>query len=312
MQKNHKIKMEAEELLNKLALKAQTSRYFVNPFFEDSKLAAKYVTEEWILQQIKLLAEQISQRKISSDEYQKGPYVGPSGIAYSLLRVTQMNKNLDFTKQTKNILETQSKISSTSSNKSKYLTGRAGFYLIKFLANLIDVDNFKRKIGKLLEYVIDETEDNEILNGRAGFLAGFLMLRSEDRKKIISDDQIRQVLAAMLEAGREAELVHWCHGATGVLQMLLAAHLVFGEEKYLEAAKRCGNLIWKKGILAKGPGICHGIAGSGYGLLLLYRFTKEEEWLNKAKTFGKKQEFQIVHGVYLKGGQALYVFWLIY
>ncbi|CAK5072687.1 unnamed protein product [Meloidogyne enterolobii] len=86
--------------------------------------------------------------------------------------------------------------------------------------------------------------------------------------------------------GKEAELVHWCHGATGVLQMLLAAHLVFEEEKYLEAAKCCGNLIWKKGILAKGPGICHGIAGSGYGLLLLYRFTKEEEWLNKAKTFG--------------------------
>lgn len=311
MQKNQQFKMEAEELLNKLALEAQTSRYFVNPFFEDSKLAAKYVTEEWILQQIKLLAEQISQRKISSDEYQKeGPYVGPSGIAYSLLRVTQINKNLDFTNQTKNILETQSKFSSNSSNKSKYLNGRAGFYLIRFLANLIDLDNFKRKIGKLIDYVIYETEDNEILNGRAGFLAGFLMLRNEDREKIISDDQIRQVLNAMLEAGRtystehdsdanlmyewhekeylgaahglagilqiflsywnfldskakkdvkqtvewflgiqlkdgnfpsntnkigkEAELVHWCHGATGVLQMLIAANLVFDEEKYLE------------------------------------------------------------------------------
>uniref|UniRef100_A0A915MPK4 Uncharacterized protein n=1 Tax=Meloidogyne javanica TaxID=6303 RepID=A0A915MPK4_MELJA len=69
------------------------------------------------------------------------------------------------------------KISSTSSNKSKYLNGRAGFYLIRFLANLIDLDNFKRKIGKLIDYVIYETEDNEILNGRAGFLAGFLMLR---------------------------------------------------------------------------------------------------------------------------------------
>jgi len=45
------------------------------------------------------------------------------------------------------------------------------------LANLIDLDNFKRKIGKLIDYVIYETEDNEILNGRAGFLAGFLMLR---------------------------------------------------------------------------------------------------------------------------------------
>ncbi|KAF7635445.1 hypothetical protein Mgra_00005122 [Meloidogyne graminicola] len=85
--------------------------------------------------------------------------------------------------------------------------------------------------------------------------------------------------------GKEAELVHWCHGATGALHMLISAHLIFGKEKYLEAAKRCAKLIWLKGILIKGPGICHGVAGSGYGFLLLYRHTKEEEWLDKAKAF---------------------------
>uniref|UniRef100_A0A1I8BNM2 DUF5683 domain-containing protein n=1 Tax=Meloidogyne hapla TaxID=6305 RepID=A0A1I8BNM2_MELHA len=175
-QNKNQLKLEAEELSNKIKLQAHSSRYFVNPFFDDSKLAAKLVTEEWILEHVKLLAEQISKRKISSEEYkQEGPYVGLSGIAYVLLLLTEANKGLDYTKEINNILEKQSKFS--TSNKSKYLTGRFGFYLIKFLANLIDTDYFKRKVNKLVEYLIDENVDNEILNGRAGFLAGFLMLR---------------------------------------------------------------------------------------------------------------------------------------
>ena len=57
------------------------------------------------------------------------------------------------------------------------------------------------------------------------------------------------------------ELVHWCHGAPGVIYVLAKAFLVWKDEKYLSAAVRCGELIWKKGLLKKGPGLCHGIAG---------------------------------------------------
>lgn len=60
---------------------------------------------------------------------------------------------------------------------------------------------------------------------------------------------------------QEDELVHWCHGAPGVVYLLAKAYLTWKDEKYLQAAKRCAELTWQKGLLRKGPGICHGVAG---------------------------------------------------
>lgn len=67
------------------------------------------------------------------------------------------------------------------------------------------------------------------------------------------------------------ELIHWCHGAGGVVHLLAKAYLHWRDERYLQACKQCSDLIWQFGLLRKGPGICHGIAGSGYAHLLLYR-----------------------------------------
>jgi hypothetical protein len=53
----------------------------------------------------------------------------------------------------------------------------------------------------------------------------------------------------------------------------------------MQAAKRCAQLIWHKGLLRKGPGICHGVAGNGYAFLLLYRHTRDMAYLEKAKMF---------------------------
>ena len=72
----------------------------------------------------------------------------------------------------------------------------------------------------------------------------------------------------------EEELVHWCHGAPGTVYLLARAWLTWREEKYLAALRRAGDLCWEKGLLRKGPGICHGVAGTGYVFLLLYRLTK--------------------------------------
>jgi hypothetical protein len=43
------------------------------------------------------------------------------------------------------------------------------------------------------------------------------------------------------------ELIHWCHGAGGVIYLFAKAYLHFKDEKYLEACKKCGDLIWEKG-----------------------------------------------------------------
>ncbi|XP_070568983.1 lanC-like protein 3 [Ptychodera flava] len=93
----------------------------------------------------------------------------------------------------------------------------------------------------------------------------------------------------------EHELVHWCHGAPGVVYMMAKAYLTWKEEKYLQACLRCGQLTWQKGLLRKGPGICHGIAGSGYVFLLLYRLTGDPKHLHRALQFAEfiyTEEFQ--------------------
>ncbi|KAG5850929.1 hypothetical protein ANANG_G00087600 [Anguilla anguilla] len=82
-------------------------------------------------------------------------------------------------------------------------------------------------------------------------------------------------------------LVHWCHGAPGVVHMLIMAHKVFKEEKYLKDAVDCGEVIWQRGLLRKGYGICHGTAGNGYAFLALYQQTQEKKYLYRACKFAE-------------------------
>ncbi|XP_055349436.1 LOW QUALITY PROTEIN: lanC-like protein 3 homolog [Paramacrobiotus metropolitanus] len=83
-----------------------------------------------------------------------------------------------------------------------------------------------------------------------------------------------------------SELVQWCHGAAGVIYSLAKAYLFWKEDKYLNACKKCrADILWKKGLLKKGPGLCHGISGSGYAFLLIYRITEDAEYLYRANCF---------------------------
>ena len=73
--------------------------------------------------------------------------------------------------------------------------------------------------------------------------------------------------------GREKDkLVHWCHGAPGHVLLLTKAHAVFGEQRYLRRVETiCDNVIYPRGLLKKGVGLCHGISGNAYCFLAVYR-----------------------------------------
>ncbi|ESO83348.1 hypothetical protein LOTGIDRAFT_179770 [Lottia gigantea] len=88
-----------------------------------------------------------------------------------------------------------------------------------------------------------------------------------------------------LENKSSDKLVHWCHGAPGWIHMFLKAHELFGEKVYLQKAKQCSEVIWLRGLLKKGYGLCHGIAGNAYGFLSMYRTTGEEKHLYHAYMF---------------------------
>jgi Lanthionine synthetase C-like protein len=72
--------------------------------------------------------------------------------------------------------------------------------------------------------------------------------------------------------------VQWCHGAPGIVAAL-------GDSMDLALALAGGELTWRAGPLAKGPGICHGTAGNAYAFLVLHRRTGDELWLDRARAF---------------------------
>jgi lantibiotic modifying enzyme len=82
--------------------------------------------------------------------------------------------------------------------------------------------------------------------------------------------------------GSGLDLFHWCHGAPGILPTLCRAYEVFGDERYLDAARRAADAVWSFGLLRKGLGVCHGIAGSALSLLAMYRTTGNERYRYRA------------------------------
>jgi hypothetical protein len=78
--------------------------------------------------------------------------------------------------------------------------------------------------------------------------------------------------------GDEPSRVQWCHGAPGIVATigdLLPEELLLGG----------AETTWRTGPLEKGPGLCHGTAGNGYALLRTYELTRDEKWLERARSF---------------------------
>jgi len=90
-----------------------------------------------------------------------------------------------------------------------------------------------------------------------------------------------------LGSGSEDRLVHWCHGAPGWVQLFCLAHSVYGDRKYLDAGRDCGRVVWERGLLRKGYGLCHGAAGNGYTFISLYKHTNDARYLHYALKFAE-------------------------
>lgn len=57
-------------------------------------------------------------------------------------------------------------------------------------------------------------------------------------------------------------------------------------DRYLDTAKRSSEVVWKRGLLTKGNGICHGVAGNGYAFLCLKSADATDgQHLNRARGF---------------------------
>eukprot|EP00927_Polykrikos_kofoidii_P031676 TRINITY_DN27199_c0_g1_i1.p1 TRINITY_DN27199_c0_g1~~TRINITY_DN27199_c0_g1_i1.p1 ORF type:complete len:421 (+),score=59.20 TRINITY_DN27199_c0_g1_i1:147-1409(+) len=88
------------------------------------------------------------------------------------------------------------------------------------------------------------------------------------------------------EGNSKDRCVHWCHGATGLVPLLVKMAEVYNEQRYLMMALETGQIVWRRGLLStKGLGLCHGTPGNGYALLVCYRATGDRLWLRRAQHF---------------------------
>ncbi len=102
-------------------------------------------------------------------------------------------------------------------------------------------------------------------------------------------------------------LMQWCHGAPGIVTALADFPLRRSAEvdALLLAA---GQAIWQAGPLTKGPGLCHGTAGSAAALLTLYRRSGDTLWLDRARALAMHAAAQCEQARALHG-QGRYSVW---
>jgi lantibiotic modifying enzyme len=83
----------------------------------------------------------------------------------------------------------------------------------------------------------------------------------------------------------------WCHGAPGMVAAL--ACVAPGDDEHTALLVAGGELTWSAGPLRKGPGLCHGTAGSGLAFLQLLLRTGDERWLDRARRFAMHAVAQV-------------------
>jgi Lanthionine synthetase C-like protein len=85
--------------------------------------------------------------------------------------------------------------------------------------------------------------------------------------------------------------IQWCHGAPGIVSSL--AGFALDDSEHDRLLRAGGELTWRAGPLAKGPGLCHGTAGNGYAFLALLERTGDELWLERARAFAMHAAAQV-------------------
>ncbi|XP_012275203.1 lanC-like protein 2 [Orussus abietinus] len=155
----------------------------------------------------------------------------------------------------------------------------------------------KNKSKSILMY---EWHDKEYLGGAHG-LSGILYVLLQARE-YLNQDQLKVVESAIEDLGqfkfssgnfpssvgnKADKLVHWCHGAPSFAMLFSLASEIFKREDFYEIAVECGEVVWSRGLLKKGYGLCHGVAGNGYTFLYLYKQTKDIKYLYRACKFAE-------------------------
>mmetsp|Transcript_14820 Transcript_14820/g.21888 ORF Transcript_14820/g.21888 Transcript_14820/m.21888 type:complete len:434 (+) Transcript_14820:241-1542(+) len=124
--------------------------------------------------------------------------------------------------------------------------------------------------------------------GAAHGICGILTILLHFHDEIVSsgfDDDVKRTIDKLLSIRFESgnlpssigsgprQLVHWCHGAPGLVSLLCQAMKAYPSDRgrYVDCLGETVKVISTKGLLKKGFGICHGISGNSFALLCASR-----------------------------------------
>ncbi|KAJ1563721.1 hypothetical protein HK405_001014 [Cladochytrium tenue] len=98
--------------------------------------------------------------------------------------------------------------------------------------------------------------------------------------------RVDETLATSRQLYADSELVQFCHGAPGAAACLARAHEALGgRPALLDASASAADVVWERGLLRKGVGLCHGVSGNAYTFLALYRATGDASYFDRACKF---------------------------
>lgn len=369
----------------------QPLRYFVNEmddWVEGFGREVEVDTQRWVKEAFDYVQKIIQNFSPTLQNCDGGLYVGAAGVGYTLW---YLSTKPAFASQKAALLGLAKKYVDVSFQYIQHpdykddgiqvslILGNGGVYLVGALVfhslGLHDqvkqcVNAYEKLAEKCLLPRFLRCGSDELFVGRAGYLAGLLVLRNKLGVKVLNDGTVHEICKLIVESGRhyaaktkskvplmyayydteylgaahglcsilqmllsfpgfvsaypdyvadvrssvmylqeletmagnypcaidetganarpeEHDLVHWCHGAPGTIYMLARAYRVYLEDDLKQGCLRAGDLIWKKGLLKKGPGICHGVAGNAYAFLLNYRLTGNQKHLYRAQKFAE-------------------------
>ena len=143
-------------------------------------------------------------------------------------------------------------------------------------------------------------ERHELKKSQAGILTVLIACRPEELDETPSSDNltlIAHTITAICKlcishdghlpmsmppfpSSRSSPFVQICHGIPGLLILLAYARSrdsiirTYWEPEWDEAILLGSEKLWEQGLLSKGGGLCHGIAGNAWPLLMLHNSLK--------------------------------------
>ncbi|KRZ34102.1 LanC-like protein 2 [Trichinella pseudospiralis] len=208
-----------------------------------------------------------------------------------------------------------------------FLCGTGGSYAIEALVHrsakqdTIATDALEKLIAMANETENEDLPD-ELLYGRSGYLYSLMLVR----KEFGNFSGLDAAIAKLLYKWHGTYYLGAAHGLAGILFILMRTpnfcenadlksaveqtmdylitlrfpsgnypsslgketdKLIYGKEAYFKEAVACADVIWTRGLLKKGYGLCHGTAGNGYAFLAMYQLTDDLKYLHRALKFAE-------------------------